>query len=282
MNIRPIFEDTIYDYPEHVDADVAENMGRLYYRGISGHDPEDDSLLSLLIWELKSLDEERDTSSELKWIYAADPSHIAPLIEGYGREAKDEGVVKTLFESTSLEDETEDALKDCGFTFKAVEGRDISVTLDECKALPLAKKSAPPYIQSIALLDNQEFYQGLLNILFKYESPSQEDLAYLPKDWYDQSVSCYTKTDGKVTGLLLVHTCPSGILLPILFYAVGSDYLLNLAGMLRFSINRAAELYPGDTVIRITRRNREVAALSKKIFPDKKGAPAKVGGRQEG
>lgn len=120
-----------------------------------------------------------------------------------------------------------------------------------------------------------------MNILFRYDDISQEDIAYLPKDWYEQSVSCYTKTDGKVTGLLLVHACPSGILLPVLFYAVGADFKQNLIGMLRYSIRKAAEVYPGETVIRIHRRNNNVKVLSSKFFPDKKGAPAIAGERME-
>ena len=136
-------------------------------------------------------------------------------------------------------------------------------------------------MQSIIFLDYQEFYQGIMNILFKYNDPSQEDLAYLPKEWYEQSISCYTKTDGRVTGLLLVHACPSGLLVPILFFAVGADYKVNLLEMLRFSISRAAELYPGNTMIRIHRRNAAVSALLKKFFPDKKGEQVTVGERME-
>ena len=281
MDIRAIFEDNIDDYADYVDDDVSENMVRLRYRGIAGHDSSGDDLLSLLIWELKAVDDRAHTSSELKWIYAADPSYIAPLLEGYQKEVQRDDVKKTYFESTSLEKEDEAALGACGFSTFRVESRDITVTVDECKALSVAKKAAPRYVQSIIFLDYQEFYQGIMNILFKYDHPSQEDLAYLPKEWYEQSVSCYTKTDGKVTGFLLVHACPSGILTPILFFAVGTDYKKSLLEMMRFSINRAAEIYPGDTLIRIHRRNPEVRALSGKLFPGKKGEQAVAGERKE-
>ena len=39
MEIRTIFEDNIYEYTDHVDEDVAENMGCMCYRGIAGPDP---------------------------------------------------------------------------------------------------------------------------------------------------------------------------------------------------------------------------------------------------
>ncbi len=78
-------------------------MDRLYYRGMAGHDPDSDDLLSLLIWELKSADDDKDTESELKWIYAVDPSYISPLMENYRDEAQIEDVKKSFFESTTLD-----------------------------------------------------------------------------------------------------------------------------------------------------------------------------------
>jgi hypothetical protein len=281
MDIKTIFGDNISEYSDYVDKDVAENMSRLYYRGIAGFDPDDDNLLSLLIWELKSVENDNDTESELKWIYAIDPSYIAPLLDGYKAEAQSEDVKKTFFESVNLEQEKSDALGECGFSLKSVEGMDIAVTINDCKALAIAKKDAPAYVQSIDPLDDQEFYQGIMNILFRYENPALEDLSYLPKAWYEQSVSCYIKTDGKITGLLLVHACASGILMPVLFFAVGADSKINLIEMMRFSIGQAAQRYPGDTIIRIHRRNPEVKALSQKLFPTKQGEPAIAGERLE-
>ena len=281
MNIKAIFEDNIREYEDLVDRDVAEHLGRMYYRGIAGCDPDSDSPLSLLIWELKSVESENDTESELRWIYAADPSYISELLEDYRKRVLEEDAVKTTFESIPLDKEKEVALRDCGFSFKSVESRYIDVTLRECTELSIAKKSAPPYIQSISSLDNREFNQGLMNIAFGYTSPALEDLSYLPKRWFDQTLSCCVITDGRVNGFLLIHTCPSGIIIPVLFSAVGADSRINLLEMLRFSIARAAESRPPDTVIRILRRNPPVKALTEKLFPGKKGEPAVAGERIE-
>ncbi len=281
MEFKTVFDENINDYSDYVDGDVAENMQRLYYRGIAGHDPDDNSLLTLLIWELKSAEDAEKTSAEFKWLYTADPSYISSLLDGYHKEALITEVKKTFFEDPSLDKESENALSGCGFTVKAVEGRNIDVTVDECRRLPLAIRNAPPYVQSIGKLDDYEFYQGIMNILFKDDDPALEDIAYLPKTWYEPTVSCYTKTDGKVTGLLLVHKCPSGILTPVMLFAVGSDARINLVEMMRFSIRQAAETYSADTVIRIFRRNRSVKALSGKLFPGKKGEPAIAGVRAE-
>ena len=82
MEFKPIFEDNMSDYSDLVDIDIAENMGRMYYRGLAAHDPENDDPLSLLIYRLKSLEGSRNSESELLWIYAAEPSCIASLLDG--------------------------------------------------------------------------------------------------------------------------------------------------------------------------------------------------------
>lgn len=281
MDIKTLFEDNIANYSDIVDEDIAENMKRVYYRGLVGHDPDDESVLSLLIWEIKSVAESWDTESELKWIYTADPSYIALLLDSYSEEAHDESVRRTYFESTSLNAAQAAKLTEKGFSLKPVEGLDISVTLDDCAKLSIAKKKAPSYVKSLILLDEQEFCQGLMNILFKYDNPALQDLAYLPKEWFEQLVSCYIKTDDTVTGFLLVHPCPSGILVPVLFFSVGADYRMNLIEMLRFSIHSAMKIYPDNTIIRIRRRNKAVRDLSGRLFPDKKGEPAISGERME-
>ena len=281
MDIKTISEDNINEYSDYVDCDVAEKMSCLYYRGIAGYDPDDDNLLSLLIWELKSAESSKDTESELKWIYAVDPSFIPSIMDGYQKEALSEDIKKSSFELSHLDSEKEECLGKCGFSHEAVESRNISVTLGECQKLAFAHKEAPSFVKSISLLADKEFYQGIMNILFRYKNPALEDLSYLPKKWYEQSISCYTKTDDKVTGLLLVHACPSGVLVPVLLFAVGPDSKINLVEMMRFSISHDAKKYPSDTVIRIYRRNPEVKALSKKLVPDKKGEPAIAGERIE-
>ena len=281
MIVKTIFEDTINEYSELIDMDTAENMQRMYYRGIAELDSDGSKALSLLIWELQSVDSPGDTTSELKFIYAADPSYLSSLLEDYQQEAMDEDVKKTVFEMKSLDDDRQAALKDCGFTLTPTESRDIEVTLKDCLGLPIARRKAPSYIQSIVSLDNSEFNHGLMNIMFRYSEPALEDLMYLPREWFDQTVSCCVKTDGRVNGFLLVHTCPSGTIIPVLFYALGSDYKQNLVELLRYAISRAAESYPQDTVVRIHRRSEAVESLTGRLFPGKKGAPVIFGERAE-
>ena len=79
----------------------------------------------------------------------------------------------------------------------------------------------------------------------------------------------------------MVHACPSGILTPVLLFALGADAKINIVEMLRFSVKAAEDKYPEDTVIRVHRRNLPVKKISAKLFPDKKGTPAVSGVRNE-
>ncbi|MCR5733140.1 MAG: hypothetical protein K6G22_00915 [Lachnospiraceae bacterium] len=140
---------TKYEYADLIDKDVAEDLVRKCYRGMTVRDSSSDDLLSLLIWELKSAEYSDDAEAELKWIYAEDPSSIYPLPEGYHREALNDKVRRTFFESGSLGKDKQQALDQCGFSLRKTESRDIHVTVDECKALSIAKKNAPPYVKSM-------------------------------------------------------------------------------------------------------------------------------------
>ncbi|MCR5092834.1 MAG: hypothetical protein K6B72_02570 [Lachnospiraceae bacterium] len=155
MSIIPINKENIADYSDLVDGDVAENIGRMYYRGVAVHDPDDNSPLSLLIWELKSVEAAGDTESELKWLYAADPSFILPLFDEYSSEALSEDVKRTALEMAVSDTEKSDAMIECGFTFSPVESRYLNVSVTDFTELSFMKKKAPSYITSIGDLNDR-------------------------------------------------------------------------------------------------------------------------------
>jgi hypothetical protein len=108
-----------------------------------------------------------------------------------------------------------------------------------------------------------------------------EDLAYLPINWFEMDVSSYSEADEKVNGFLLVRKNPSGTLQVKLFIAAGPDYLINLVSMVRFSVQKAYEIYPPDTKIIIKRHNDQTRAFVGKLFPTVKGETAIMGERNE-
>lgn len=281
MNFTDLYKDNISDYSEWIDPDVAENINRAYYHGIAAHDSYDDSVKAIVIWELKSLEEQADTESEIEWIYSADPGSVDPLFREYEDRIRSDEVERSFFESTVIDQPTADALEGCDFTVSSVESKSLRIPLKDFAAQPFAKKKVPDYVENIASLNRMEFCQGIVNILCRTGAESVEDLSYLPIDWFDPEVSCCIKSDGKVNGFLLIHTCSSGALMPVLFFAVGADYRQNLLEMMRYSIRSASRSYPEDTPVLIRRRNQEITLLMSKLFPSKKGAPAFAGSRKE-
>ncbi len=279
MNIKEIMEDNIEDYSSVISEDVAENMERMYYRGLACHD-DDDNVQSAMIWELKAVEKEADTEARIECVYADDPGSLDALLEEYHSQAVSEDVVRSFFEITALDDAVGSALGSLGFEVSSGEGHDVLLSVSELMNLPLMKKSPPDYIKSISELDLKSYHQGIMKLLFKSDVCAMEDMSYLPKTWFDQDVSCYVTTDDKVNGIFLIHEFPSGILMPVLYHATGPDYVKDLAYMMIYSIAQAAKKHPDGKVL-VRRRNKSVAAMVGKLFPGKKGETAMSGKREE-
>ena len=279
MNIKEIAEDNIEDYSSIISDDVAENMERMYYRGLACHD-DDDNIASAMIWELRSVEKDCDTESRIECVYAEDPGSLETLLGEYHNQAVDEDVVRSFFELSSMDDKIGNALGELGFEVASGESHDVVLPVSELVKLPLMKKRPPDYIKSIADLDIKTYHQGIMKILFKDDVSDMEDLSYIPKTWFEQDVSCYVTTDDKVNGFLLIHEFPSGILMPVLYHATGPDYVKDLAYMMIYSIAWAYKKHPDGKVL-VRRRNKNVAAMVGKLFPGKKGEPAVSGKREE-
>ena len=281
MSIIEIDEDNIEEYADIVDQDIAENMERTYFRGLVCHDPGDDSVKAAMIWELQSVEKDTDTESRIDWIYADGTDNLEPLLEAYREKNAEEEVKRSFFEIPSLDEQIGSALGGCGFDVESVESRVVRLTVDELAANPLAKKKAPDFVQSISGLDIKSYHQGVMKLLFQPDACPLEDMCYIPKTWFDQDVSCYVTTDGKVNGFLLIHEFPSGILMPLFFRASGPDASHHIAYMMIYSMQKAAEKYPGDRVVLVKRRAANIEAIVNKLFPGKKGQPATAGQRKE-
>ena len=281
MDIKKIDAGNIEEYTDIIAPDIAENMVRMYYRGLACHDPGDVSLKSALIWELQAVEEDADTESRIDCIYARAPEDLNELLSAYHNEAVDEEVKRSFFELPSLEKGIQGELKDRDFDIDAVEGMDVHITIDELSALPLAKKKAPDFVHSLADLDTTAYHQGIMRLLLQSDACPMEDMCYIPKSWFEQDISCYVITDGKVNGFLLIHEFPSGILMPVFFRATGADASRHIAYMMIYSINQAAKKYSGDRTVLIRRRAPYIEALVEKFFPGRKGEPAVAGERKE-
>ena len=108
-----------------------------------------------------------------------------------------------------------------------------------------------------------------------------EDLAYLPMNWFDGRVSACAISGDKAPGLFLIRRTPSGILIPVLYFAYGSDSKKYLLYMLQYAIQTALQCYPPETPVMILRRTSSIKALSANLFPGHKGDEVFSGIRKE-
>lgn len=271
MEILELNADNVTDYEDILDQDVSESIGREFYRGIvavgDGNAPK-----GAMIWEYKNQEEDQDTDAEICFLRSEGSEVMKSLLSAFDTMAEDSEVKGVFFELNDLSDESKQGFTDDGFAVSATEGRDLTVSVADLKPLAALKKKVQSSITGLSDLMELQFMQGVTNCLFHGKKGLVEDLEYIDKEWFDESISSAVITDGKVSGLLLIHRLPSGILMPVLLTAIGPDFKTDLIQMLVFSAKKATEQYPGDTKVLLRRHTQEVGALTKRLFAGKTGS----------
>ena len=117
MEIVHLSKENLYEYEDFLGADIAENIGREFYRGMvacEGGEPE-----AGLIWELTGLyDDMSQTQSRIEWYHAEDAESLEFLLDTYTYTISKDGVEKSFFEfeeppeeNEEIEDEIDDTNK---------------------------------------------------------------------------------------------------------------------------------------------------------------------------
>ncbi len=278
MNIIELNEGNITDYKNIIDPDAAENIGREFYHGIAAESDEA-SYSGALIWEYKNVEDDADTDAEIVFINAESKEVTKELLFEFDKLSSGEDVVRSFFEVFDIQDEVKEGFAGDGFSVSAGESRDLFVSVSDLSALA-AKKKVPPKIVGLNDIEEVQFMQGVLNCLFCGKKGIVDDLQYIEKDWFDHDTSSAVITDGKISGMFLVHRFSSGNLMPVLLSAIGPEANKDLLYMLCFSAKKALEKYPGDTPVIIRRHSDTVDALAKKLFGEKTGKMAVKGERR--
>ena len=278
MEIIGLNTENVGKYEKFLDQDVAESIGREYYRGIvameEGSDPS-----GAMIWEYKNLSGEEDKGAEICYISSENEEAINALLSEYDKCAANEDVINTFFEAKELSEEAIGGFKGDGFEVKPAESRDIVVTVNELKAAVPVSKKVPERITGFENVTELMFMKGVINCMFGGRKGLVQDLDYIEKKWFDEDLSCCVITDEKISGMFLVHRFPSGDLFPAYLTALGPDAQRELLYMLIFSARRAIEKYPGDTRIIVRRHNQTVRALAQKLFSGRCGEEVLSGNR---
>ena len=205
------------------------------------------------------------------------------LFSAYRKLCREEKAASTSFELPCDENlKYEEAFKKEGFLLKRSEGSDLCVTVGRLKTLALMKKKkVPDYICDLSGLDDRTFKRGMLNCIFHGHREMTEDLNRLPLEWFERSVSCCSESDGRIEGFLLVRRHSTGRLKIELLIDVGAEPDMDLLNMIRFSIEKAGEIYPDETEVIIPRYDAVARKLTAFIFPHHKGREVLSGTRRE-
>lgn len=280
MDVVDITEENIEDLMDLVDVDVADNIGRRYFHGKVLVNGEGESV-GVLIWEYKNLDEYSDNEAELSCVSLVGDTNGKELFDAYKTEVDSENVVKSFFELEDPDENVYESIVDQDFKTRKQESRDVYVPLEKLAAHKVSIGRVPNYVVALKDISSRDFKQGIIGCLYRGRKGILEDIAVLPKEWYEKELSCVVRTDDDLTGFLLIRRLPSGSLMPVLFYAVGPNYKMDLVNMLRYSIQKATESYESDTKILIRRHTEAVKALVGKLFPELQGEEILAGIRKE-
>ncbi len=280
MKILQINEDNIEEFVSFLGEDTASDMDRMFFRGLGAVDDNQEPV-GAFIYELIGSESNTDTKSIIRLLKCDDDGIAEELQKAYKRDGV---TAETIAESYyELKDEQKASdLEGAGFSKIARESVFLRVTLGELSATEFAKKrTLPDYIKPLADISIPDYRSAVKDFLTKGQKGIVEDLAYLPKKWFDEDVSICSTAGDNIDGMFLVRATPSGVLMPMLYYAYGPDYVKNLVYMLCMSLEKAGQKYPPETqvvVCRIKKASRDIMA---KLLPQAKGDEVFCGSRKE-
>ena len=281
MNVVMLDEDNIEMYTEYLTPDIAENIGRTFYRGIVITDG--DAPAAGMVWEIRNMMKDDDTVSNILYLKIEQDLVEGILFDEYRNSIVRDGVVRSFFSLPAKTSGREkEALTSAGFDVKFMEGDIIKAALSEVVELSLVKKITPSdNIRSLKTITQRGFSVGIRQFAAKGLCGHCEDIMYLSRSFFEKDISCYSEVDGQMNGILLIHKNPSGALVVTVMAAIGNDYGKILPQLISYAVSRAGDLYSHDTEGVIDRHNHASLSLSEKLFPRGFGIPVYVGSREE-
>ena len=144
----------------------------------------------------------------------------------------------------------------------------LRLKLSDFSSLFLFKSlKVPKAVGSLSDLNLFQYRMGLLNCAFTGREGIPSDLTDFPPSYFELSLSSYIEIDEKIRGMFLVRKNDEGELELVLLQAIGVDYKLYLASLMKNTYKNAVELYPKDSVVVVPRNSKETIALTQQLFP---------------
>lgn len=260
------------EYKPLFGEDIFENMNRAFFNGIVSKTDPKKKPTGGLVWYLQNAESDRDTTSRIVFFSAPDADTADELLNKYLEMAKEDDVKATFFEMDELSDEIKEVFEEKGFKVVQRESEVITITLkDAVNSKLMLSEKYHDHISQVDDLTLIQFRQIITSCLYSGLSGLYDDLAMLPKNWYEENISCCSFVNNRVKGALLIHPLSSGTLQPVLLYASGIDANINILHMLRFCMKNAVDKYPLETPVSITQNSTKVKMLVAALFPKVKG-----------
>ncbi len=235
-----------------------------------------------LLYELRNLEEEEDVVSEIISFRFQSKEAGKRILEEYSQEAAKWKVVTTRLESKELSDWEREVFEESDFVLENRDSDDIVVTVDQIlEDGTILGNKVDPAIKPLNAIDERQFIRGVKSCLSFRKKNSLQDFGYLPKEWYENDVSCCIMEGNRVCGFLLIHRESSKRLIPVYMLSMREEASKDILSMMAFSFQAIAEQYPTNTEILIKKRTSEVEKLRKMVCPNASGAPVIFGERKE-
>ncbi len=261
--------------------ETVQNLTRAYYSGLGVFEENENAPHSAMVWRTVNSECMGDTESELVFFSASDHEAGEDLLREYTKYTSYSNIKRSFFECKALPELSERLLSESGFEITVKESRDIVVVLGEIPEEKFTKKRMVRNVRLLKELSELQFKQGIFNCVFNDYTGLMEDLAFLPREWYEEDVSVCLLTDNKVDGLFLIRRTIGDELMPVLLFSTGIGSNTDVFEMLCAAYAAAAKKYPGDTRIRIRRENDKTMRMAAHYFPDISGERAVYGERNE-
>ena len=279
MEFLEITEENAEEFSGFLDETMAENLGRVFYRGIGALD-DAGNVRGAMVYELKNAETNDDTISRIHIFGGDDSTTKETLMKEYLSAVENNGVTESFYETE--DDAMSRDLKDNGFSYEGSEGLDITVSMDELKGIrSLTKGKLPSHIVNLSDVSTLQYRGFIKKCLDNGSCGLVEDLVYLSMDYFEEEISSCSVTDGAMDGALLIKKAPSGVLYVLLYTAFGDEAQKNLALLMTYTTKKILEKYPEETEIVIRRHNAAVKNLTDRLFPGVKGKTVYKGSRNE-
>lgn len=279
MNIIEIKNENIAYFADILGEDLTDDMDRTCFKGFGAVD-DSGKAQGAIVFELLGQDLECDTESRIRFFEGDSDETKDRLKDVYTMDVRENAIVKSHYETP--DDILASYLEGIGFSKDQRESKELVLSLSDVENIPMNRRAKiPPYIRSLSNITVLQYRNFVKKSIIKSNKGLVEDLAYLPRSWFETDISSCSVTDDKIDGVFLIRKTPSGELHAVLYAAYGPDYVKNLGLMLVNTLNSALLKYPPDTKVVINRHSTKVESLTGKLLHGFRGSEEFFGDRTE-